>query len=138
MGKIDRVKRQLLTEAVADNLDTIRGLPPRSLRSARRVGSAWLRRAPLLMIAVVLAGSTFVAASRHDVAPSQPLPVVRSQIVPVSSPRRPRDLAASQPADIHQPLVSASAFPLSVRRVVLDAGHGGSDPGTSGGTLTEK
>ena len=27
--------------------------------------------------------------------------------------------------------VSASAFPLSVRRVVLDAGHGGTDPGAS-------
>jgi N-acetylmuramoyl-L-alanine amidase len=35
-GKIDRVKRQLLREAVAENLDTMRGLPPRPL-SVRRV-----------------------------------------------------------------------------------------------------
>ena len=34
--------------------------------------------------------------------------------------------------------VSASAFPLSVRRVILDAGHGGSDPGTTATSITEK
>lgn len=35
--------------------------------------------------------------------------------------------------------ISASAFPLSVRRVVLDAGHGGSDPGASSiSNLSEK
>src|SRR4051812_41300399 len=45
-GKIDRVKRQLLAEAVADNFDTIRGLPPRSLRRARRAARRWIRGAP--------------------------------------------------------------------------------------------
>ncbi len=34
--------------------------------------------------------------------------------------------------------VTASAFPLSVRRVVLDAGHGGKDAGATALTLTEK
>jgi N-acetylmuramoyl-L-alanine amidase len=34
--------------------------------------------------------------------------------------------------------VSAAAFPLSVRRVILDAGHGGSDPGTTASDLAEK
>jgi N-acetylmuramoyl-L-alanine amidase len=34
--------------------------------------------------------------------------------------------------------VTASAFPLAVKRVVLDAGHGGSDPGATAQNLAEK
>src|SRR2546428_11863413 len=49
-GKIDRVKRHLLHEAVSDNFDTIRGLLPRPVRRGRRLANVWLRRAPLLLI----------------------------------------------------------------------------------------
>ena len=74
-GKVDRVKRQLLSEAVADNLDTIRGLPPRSLRPLRRHAHVWLRRAPLLLVPAVLIGSTYFAGSRGEVAGSRDLGV---------------------------------------------------------------
>lgn len=136
-GKVDRVKRQLLTEAVAENLDTIRGLPPRSLRPVRRIGKAWLRRAPLLVLLAALAGSTYVAASRHEVSPSRGLEVSRAQVVPVAAPR-PRDSETPKPRTEPLVPVSAAAFPLTVRRVILDAGHGGSDPGTSIPQITEK
>jgi N-acetylmuramoyl-L-alanine amidase len=132
-GKIDRVKRQLLSEAVTENLDTIRGLPPRSLRPARRNAGAWLRRAPLLLVPLALVGSTYIAGSRTlAVSESRGLAVSRSQLVPLT----PRPIYPETP----QPLVSvsASAFPLSVRRVILDAGHGGGDPGTTAAEITEK
>ena len=58
---MDRVKRQLLREAVADNLDTIRGLPPRSLRTSRRLGHLFLRRAPLVIIPLMLASFAFLS-----------------------------------------------------------------------------
>ena len=48
-GEINRVKRHVLRQAVADNLDTIRGLPPRGLRPGRRFVRLFLRRAPLHM-----------------------------------------------------------------------------------------
>jgi N-acetylmuramoyl-L-alanine amidase len=133
-GKIDRVKRQLLFQAVADNLDTIRGLPPRSLRPARRITGAWLRRVPLLLVPLALLGSSYLAGSRTEVAQGRGLEVSRAQVVPATA--QARNLATALP----QPLVSvsASAFPLSVRRVILDAGHGGSDPGTTAGETTEK
>jgi N-acetylmuramoyl-L-alanine amidase len=127
VGNVDRVKRQLLAAAVAENLDIIRGLPPRSLRPMNRIGGAWLRRAPLLLIPLTLAGSTYVAVS-GGIRPAAPPPqsIARMSVLP---PTQLRNLAISQPEP--QPLVSAAAFPLSVRRVVLDAGHGGSDPGAS-------
>jgi N-acetylmuramoyl-L-alanine amidase len=132
-GKVDRVKRQLLSEAVAENLDTIRGLPPRSLRPVRRAARLWLRRAPLLLVPVALLGTSFLSGSRSEVAGSRGVTVSRAQMVPPLTPRL-RDL------DTPQPLVgvSASAFPLSVRRIILDAGHGGSDPGTAAAQITEK
>src|SRR5688500_20394729 len=96
-GKIERVKRQLLSEAVTDNLDTIRGLPPRSLRPARRIAGAWLRRAPLLLVPLALVGSTYLAASRTlAVSESRCLEASRSQIVP-SLTSRPRDPETPQP-----------------------------------------
>jgi N-acetylmuramoyl-L-alanine amidase len=122
---MDRVKRQLLREAVADNLDTIRGLPPRSLRTSRRLGHLFLRRAPLVIIPLMLAsfaflGNTGITSTRKPVVVGPP-PAARHIEASV---------APTLMTDTLEP-VSASAFPLSVRRVVLDAGHGGTDPGAS-------
>lgn len=122
---MDRVKRQLLREAVADNLDTIRGLPPRTLRQSRRLWRLFVRRAPLFIIPVMLASFAFlsntgvsVSAKAVTTPARPPAPHVQAAVVPMLM------------TDTLEP-VSASAFSLSVRRVVLDAGHGGSDPGAS-------
>jgi N-acetylmuramoyl-L-alanine amidase len=124
-GQMDRVKRQLLREAVTDNLDTIRGLPPRSLRQSRRIGHIFLRRAPLVIIPLMLASFAFlsntgITSTRKPVlfAPAPATRHIEASIAPMLL------------TDTLEP-VSASAFPLSVRRVVLDAGHGGTDPGAS-------
>ena len=122
---MDRVKRQLLREAVADNLDTIRGLPPRSLRTSRRLGHLFLRRAPLVIIPLMLASFAFlsntgITSTRKPAAVPSPTPArhIEASVAPMLM------------TDTLEP-VSASAFSLSVRRVVLDAGHGGTDPGAS-------
>jgi len=131
-GKIDRVKRQLLHEAVSDNFDTIRGLPPRPVRRARRLARIWLRRAPLVLIPLTLVGSTYFG---HSGAPVLSV----AQAISPARARAGKIAGATQSAviDSVEP-VNAAAFPLSVRRVVLDAGHGGSDPGTATGSLDEK
>ncbi|HEV7571619.1 MAG TPA: N-acetylmuramoyl-L-alanine amidase [Thermoanaerobaculia bacterium] len=124
-GQIDRVKRQLLREAVTDNLDTIRGLPPRSLRSSRRIGHLFFRRAPLVIIPLMLASFAFLSNTG--------ITSTRTPAVVVHPPAARHVEASVMPmlmTDTLEP-VSASAFPLSVRRVVLDAGHGGTDPGAS-------
>jgi N-acetylmuramoyl-L-alanine amidase len=133
MGRdsVDRVKRRLLAGAVAENLDTIRGGPPRALRPANRVLKIWLRRAPLLLVPITLAASTYFsgpAAQQHDT-------IARAAVVlPPAGPRpQPQPTVDSlAPVDTH-------AFPLAVKRVVIDAGHGGADPGaTSVVRLAEK
>jgi len=128
-AKMDRVKRRLLRQAVADNIDTIRGLPPRAVRPGNRFLRLWMRRSPLLLLFLTLAGSTYLAS---DPTPARdtftPAPIVFTRRAPSAN------LAA---ADAIR--VDAAAFPLSVRRVVIDAGHGGNDPGaTSQQHLTEK
>lgn len=124
-----RVKRQVLRQAVAENLDTIRGLPPRHLRPARRMVRLFLRRAPLFIIPLMLAGFAFLSNTGGPAAAkmTSPRPVASTRSV------RRASAVALAPALLTDSLetVSASAFPLSVHRVVLDAGHGGTDPGAS-------
>jgi N-acetylmuramoyl-L-alanine amidase len=131
-GNIDRVKRELLRAAVAENVDTMHGLPPRSLRPLSRAGNAWLRRLPLvLLIPLTLFGSTYFGWGVG--LPGRRVPVMQ----PHESPHAQASLPAIGPDTIEP--ISAAAFPLSIKRVVLDAGHGGNDPGASAAShLAEK
>jgi N-acetylmuramoyl-L-alanine amidase len=124
----DRVKRRMLREAVAENLDVMRGAPPRALRPGTRLGRLWLRRATFLLVPLSLAGSSYMIANNQQegaLAPMQAA-VQRSPLV-----FAPEAMATTE-------RVTASAFPLTVRRIVLDAGHGGSDPGATAAEISEK
>jgi N-acetylmuramoyl-L-alanine amidase len=87
----------------------------------------------------------FVAAARGtsgtSVAPTRPPVAAASAATPTipaafEAPTEvlTRELFAAPPPR----LAPSKVFPLSVRRVVLDAGHGGNDPGATSRTLTEK
>lgn len=132
--KIERVKRRMLQEAVAENLDTIRGGPPRALRPVQRHGRLWLRRSVFLLVPLTLAGSSYLVSnpSPTNAAPAIVLP---PRVLPASVVALP---VAETSTSTNIERVTAAAFPLAVRRVVLDAGHGGTDPGATAPELLEK
>lgn len=131
-ANIERVKRRMLQQAVAENLDVIRGVPPRALRSGR-LWRVWLRRSMFVLLPLTLAGSSYIIANGN--ARSVPAAVVSPMsMVPLAKPA-----ALVAPDAIATPeRITSSAFPLSVRRVVLDAGHGGTDPGATTTAMMEK
>ena len=127
MAYRERLKRQLVREAVRENLETIRGRPPQVLRRPRRFRAALLRNARLFVAPVVLAlALSVLAAGGSD---SRGLPSQPASLEALSA-----SLALSAPR-----LTVAAAFPLGVRRIVLDPGHGGADSGARTPTdLAEK
>lgn len=118
---IDRLKRQLLRDLVQENVDLIEGR--RSGRTKPRPRIA-LRVLVLALLSLGLFGSTRLIPSlgSSPVAPraAQPVPAVVRPSVPPPAP-----VLATVPTP-----VDAAVFPLAVRKIALDPGHGGDSFGT--------
>ena len=143
---IERVKRRVLEEAVAENVDVIRGLPPRATRPANRLSRIWMKRAPLLLVPLTLFGSTYLVrqpvphVAQPDVAQTllsaRAISRTTAQTGVAQTKAAQTGVSALHRGPVER--VNAAAFPLAVRRVVLDAGHGGSDPGAIADQVIEK
>jgi N-acetylmuramoyl-L-alanine amidase len=122
---IDRLKRQLLREVVQDNVDLAEGRLPRGLKRRPNVG---LRVLMLVLLSLGLFGSTRLLPSLGSsgapaAAQPAPVPVATVAKAPIPPPMPPIPTTAPTPVD-------AAVFPLAVRKIALDPGHGGDSLGT--------
>lgn len=124
---IDRLKRQLLRDLVRENVDLKEGRLPRGLRKRRLpmvVRVLALSLLPLGLLGVRLIPS--LTASAPGV-PAQAQAVIPAPALPLP----PADLPEPEPTIRTAPTpVAAAVFPLAVRKVALDPGHGGDSLGT--------
>jgi N-acetylmuramoyl-L-alanine amidase len=137
MTDVDRVKRQMLREVVRENVDLKHGRLPRRKHARKGIWqrlSPAARAAALSLLVTVLLGSfwavwTVAAVRPVEAPPSVAMAVATETAVPVrAAAPAPKVSEASDPRP--GPAVDASVFPLAVRRIVLDPGHGGDNEGT--------
>lgn len=124
------VKKDILRQAVQENVRTIEGRPP----PRRDDGSSrpWWRT-PVFLGALLLLGGGIAAGGwiylRPDLPAPPPVATLASSAVAVPGAVTPGAYAG--PRMVGATHLNAAVFPVGVRRVVLDPGHGGKDVGTS-------
>ncbi|MGE3176234.1 MAG: N-acetylmuramoyl-L-alanine amidase [Vicinamibacterales bacterium] len=135
----EELKTAILRDAVEDNVDTIAGRLPKGVPPARRIVTVsrwrWTLAPPVVLIVLAI-----------GLARWPPTPAVRPAAPatpPAGNGSRARVPAARTASPEDRALLERSLDPgvlaLSVRRVVLDAGHGGDNLGTSSASgLSEK
>jgi N-acetylmuramoyl-L-alanine amidase len=128
MSNTGRLKSRLLKEAVEENVATMDGLLPKPLRRHRRLAALWGPRLAAMLLFLALVGGLRFMPSGTAVAQSS---AIRQDAVPRSAPVA--AVSDAPPLTFSKPQrLSPSALALSVRRVVIDAGHGGTSLGTAG------
>jgi N-acetylmuramoyl-L-alanine amidase len=139
----DRLKRRLLHDLVQQNVDLIHNVPPRYHRRLprRRLAAAL----GLLVLSTALAGSarlvsTLAAAPRpaaQETGAAASPPASASAAVPAALAAGAAPAAAALPpfattrAGVAAALsIDPAVLPLAVRKIAIDAGHGGDSHGT--------
>jgi N-acetylmuramoyl-L-alanine amidase len=131
--RLDRVKRRMLRDMVAENIATIEGLL--TARPRRRgARGAWLGWALLAAGALSLVG----ALKPTSAGRGRPLPERMANAGLVAVPQG-EQAAPTASAGLKAPqVIDPALFRLAVRRIVVDPGHGGSDPGAVARGMREK
>lgn len=125
----EQLRTQILRSAVDDNVDTIQGrLPPVQRPSGRPPATAPHRSWRVALPAAIVIGSIgLVQRAQNETAPAASPERVAA--------RADVDRAAPTPLPPDRSMLSRTMDPavlaLAVRRVVIDAGHGGENLGTS-------
>jgi N-acetylmuramoyl-L-alanine amidase len=144
MAELTPIKRRILRQAVAENVDVLRGRRSSGgARVTRRVSST-ARAFFFIALPLGLFASAFVIAQLADAWLLAGEPAMSSRVGQVLRPVLPRPEPGPPGETIATPAgrleaIDPGVFPLAVRKIVLDPGHGGSNRGTvAPGGLVEK
>jgi N-acetylmuramoyl-L-alanine amidase len=163
MSDLDRLKQRLVGDAIRDNVELIAGrrrVPdsrPRRQRALRVLGwsAGILGLATAAAFALVWTGSrtrstegeprdTTVASVTTGTGELAALPAAATDPLPLGLSQPLAGMSAAPSGESPERRFTApapldpAALPLGVRRIVLDPGHGGRNPGTASGGLREK
>lgn len=141
MSTPHRLKKRLLREVVDDNVALIRGDLPR-FRQPRRTRQ-WPGTVAGLVLLGLATGALLVAAGAPSLPADagSPATVAEPAAAPASVPAPPLAASSEDPASralgsSHRfappTRLDGSTLPLGVRRIVIDPGHGGDQPGAHG------
>lgn len=141
MARVNRIKRRILREAVQENVDIMVGRTP--LKRRRPLGV--LARAARLFFFIAVPIAVFTSSYLLATIADETWDLGRRAAAPAEGPvRRPAPVLAV-PASHERAVVAIperidpAVFPVAVRKVVIDPGHGGDNLGTTGpGGLVEK
>ena len=127
MANEKRLRQSILRDAIRENVDVIEGRLPKGLRRSDRVRCALFRTSVFIVVPLAL----FVSINALTTGRGE-----RTDVLVVSAP--PAALAASATVINAPNGLEPSLFRLEVRSVVIDPGHGGSDPGATASGVAEK
>lgn len=137
MATVEETKSRLLRGAVQDNIEVLQGVKLQRLRRRKRAVRPWL------LVSLLLAAFAYLVQPASVVSTGRSPEASADQTAAVPSPKleempqleeTPADaavLANPRPLD-------RRAIPLSVKRIVIDPGHGGEPGAISDSGVTEK
>jgi N-acetylmuramoyl-L-alanine amidase len=141
---VQETKLRLLREAVEDNVDGARQVRARTFRVLKRYRQ--IAKEPKGIFPLWLWGCFLIAGLSYLLLPSQLVSTGRATLqgnsklvaVQLTSRVEPQPTGPDLPHEAPRPL-NRAVFPLSVKKIVIDAGHGGSHFGAvSGSGVSEK
>lgn len=141
---IDRLKRQLLQDVVRENLDLKEGRLPRGLKRRPKVGIQIL---VLALLSLGLLGSARLLPSLGPSLAKTATPLGPAAAAKPAAPAPAQPAATTAASATMETMemtseltpVDAAVFPLAVRKIAIDPGHGGDSLGThTPGGLVEK
>jgi N-acetylmuramoyl-L-alanine amidase len=133
METVEQTKVRLLREAVRDNLDTLAGVKRQVRARSKPQWHLWLWLPLLLAGLAYLAPTIGISMGKVPAQNPAKLPLMNSSAPDNNAMVRP-DTTAAPP----QPLDRA-VLPLSIKTIVIDAGHGGKQTGAiSDSGISEK
>lgn len=134
MESVEQTKFRLLREAVQENIEGVRSLKTKPRARPKRIVTLWLWGGFLI------ASLAYLLAPGHVVSTGSSPSTTDAK---VASPAPPPPVAdADMESDAHLPPprpLNRAVVPLSIKRIVIDAGHGGHHTGAiSDSGLSEK